>query len=334
MSAASTGSNGRNRFRDSLVLLPLLAALACAVPSDAHVLSMSHGSLQVDGKSIRYELRMPLTELPDGPDPARTLLGAFHVLRDGESGARTGEKCQEEPGQGLFVCEATYSFAQPPDRVAVRCEFPSVTVPHHIHILRSGEGAVARQTVFDITSRETDIRFTPPTLWEVFSTELGAGARRAITSPELLLFLVALSLAGRGKRELSKCVGAFLLAQAAVAVGGSVLGWIPPARFLEAAAALTVAYLASEVLFLPNTSNRWLACGAMGCFHGLFLAAFLVSTRMHAEYFLPGAFASEALLASALAGLRLRFVAGRAEQLVAILLLVGGLGWFGLRLIE
>ncbi len=295
---------------------------------------MSQGSLRIDGESIRYELRMPLTEVPDTPDPKETLLDAFQVLQDDEEGTRINESCREEPGQGLFVCNATYGFSKPPDRIAVRCEFPSVTVPHHIHILRSGEGDVARQTVFDITSMEADIRFTPPTLWEVFTTELGAGARRAITSPELFLFLVALSLAERAKRDLLGCLGAFLLAQAAVAFGGDLLGWIPPARFLEAAAALTVAYLASEILFLPEANNRWLICGGMGCFHGLFLAAFLQSARMNAEYFLPGALASEALLAAALIGLRLRFVRGRFEQLAGILLLVGGLAWFGLRLIE
>ena len=333
MSAARARGSARAGCRVGSVLL-LLAALVCAVPSQAHVLSISHGSLRVDGNSIRYELRIPLLEVPDTPDPGRTLLDAIHVLQDGEEGDRTDETCREERGQGLFVCEATYRFAEPPDRVAVRCEFPSVTVPHHIHIVRSGDGEVARQTVFDITSTEANIRFTPPTPREVVTTEFGAGARRAITSPELLLFLIALSLAGRMKRELVNCVGAFLVAQAAVAIGGNLLGWIPPPRFLEAAAALTVAYLASETLFLPESKNRWLVCGGLGCFHGLFLAAFLQSARMQAEYFMPGAFATEALLATALAGIRLRFVQGRSEQLVGILLLVGGLGWFGLRLIE
>ena len=332
MSAGPACGTARGCSRVASVLL--LTALACAVPCHSHVLSISHGSLKVDGNSIRYELRIPLLEAPDTPDPGRTLLDAFVVLQDEQEGQRTSDSCQANRGQGLLACEATYSFAEPPDRVAVRCGFPSVTVPHHMHILRSGEGELARQTVFDITSTEANIRFTPPTLLETVRTELGAGARRAITSPELLLFLAALALAGRAKRELIECVAAFLLAQAAVALGGHLLGWIPPPRFLEAAAALTVAYLASETLFLPEAKNRWLICGGLGCFHGLFLAAFLQSAQMKAEFFMPGAFATEALLATALAGIRLRFVRGRSEQLLGILLLVGGLSWFGLRLIE
>lgn len=333
MSAAPARGTARGGYRNGSVA-HLLAGLLCAAACQAHVLSISHGSLTVDGNRIRYDLRIPLLEVPDSPDPGRTLLDAFHVFQDGEEAERTEETCREEQGQGLFVCEATFRLAKPPDRVAVHCKFPSVTVPHHMHILRTGEGEAGRQTVFDITSTEAEIRFTPPTPWEVVTTGLGAGARRAITSPELLLFLIALSLAGRLKRELIDCVGAFLAAQAAVAIGGNLLGWIPPARFLEAAAALTVAYLASETLFLPESKNRWLICGGLGCFHGLFLAVFLQTTRMQAGYFLPGALASEALLATALAALRLHFVRGRSEQLVGILLLVGGLGWFGLRLIE
>ena len=322
----------RRRYLCALVLS--LVPFAWTTPSPAHVLSISQGSLRVEDYIVKYELRMPLSEVPDGPDRQETLLDAFQVLQDGEPGIRTAETCREEIGQDLYVCEASYSFEDPPDQIAVRCDFPSVTVPHHIHILRSGEGEIARQTVLDITSNEADIRFTPPTFFEVLTTELGAGVRRAITSPELVLFLVALALAGRARYELLCCIGAFLAAQAVVAVGGSALEWVPPARFLEAAAALTVAYLAADILFLPESGSRWLVCGAMGCFHGLFLASFLVSARMNPEFVLPGALGVEVAVATVLAGLRLRFVRARAEQLTGLLLLVGGLGWFGLRLIE
>ena len=118
-----------------------------------------------------------------------------------------------------------------------------------------------------------------------------------------------------------------------MAAGGNAFAWAPPARFLEAAAALTVAYLAAEILFLPQTSNRWAICGAMGCFHGLFLAGFLLSAQMAPGYVIPGTLTGEAALAASLGALRLRFASGRAEHLLAVLLLASGLGWFGLRLI-
>ena len=320
--------------RRSLSLGIAAVAAACAVPCHAHVLSVSNGSLQAEDDGFRYVLRIPLLEVPDTEEPQRTLLDSIRLLHDGREARRTGDTCQEDPGQGLLVCQAEYRFDKLPEQVEVECDLPAVTVPHHIHILRSGEGEAARQTVFDITSSWAEVRFTPPTRWEALTTEVETGARRAITSPELLLFLIALALAGRSRREFLTCIVAFLSAQAVVAALANALGWIPPARFLEAAAALTVGYFASEILFLPDSRDRWLVSGGLGCFHGLFLATFLQSTGMRAEYLLPGSLASEGLLAAALAALRLRFVRGRTETLLAILLLVGGLSWFGLRLIE
>ena len=303
-------------------------------PGTAHVLSVSHGNLQLEGSDVRYELRMPLAEAPVEEDQRKSLLDAFALRANGEAGERVEGACREEGSQQLYICNATYRFPEPPEKITVRCNYPSVTVPHHVHIVSSGKGDVARRTVFDIVSREAEIRFTAPTPWEVFTSQILAGVRRAMTSPELLLFLAILVLAGRTRRELGGCVGAFLLAQIAVALLGRLFGWTPPARFIEAAAALTVAYVAAEVLFLPEARKRWLVCAGMGCFHGLFLSAFLASTRMQPAYFVPGALGCEVFLLALLGALRLRFVRRREEQLLSLLLLVSGLGWFGLRLVN
>lgn len=301
--------------------------------ANAHVLSVSQGSLSLEGLSARYELRMPVTEVPDAPDHQQMLLGALRVWTGESEGSREDGTCSEDPGQQVLVCRTAFHFKEPPSTVTVRCDLPSVTVPHHVHILRSGTGEVARQTVFDITVREAEIRFVPPTWVETTLMEFGAGVRRAVTSPELILFLLGLALAGRKADELVWCVGAFLAAQAVVALSGSLIGWRLPGGFLEAAAALTVAYVASEVLFLPDAKNRWLVCGAMGCFHGLFLGAFVSTAQMNPGLVLPGTLAVELLLAGILGAVRLRLVSGRPEQLMALLLLVLGLGWFALRVI-
>lgn len=318
----------------SRLVTAALAVTAWTATAAAHVMSVSHGELQVSSNSVRYELRMPLLEVPEGPDREKALLDAFDVRVDGEAAVRTDTGCKAEPGQGVLACGASFAFQQAPEIVSVRCDFPAVVVPNHIHILRSGEGDVARQTVFDITVREAEIRFTPPTRAEILATALVAGIRRAATSPEMVLFLVALACAARSRKELLACAAAFVGAQASVAAVAAASGWAPPARFLEAAAALTVAYVASEVLFLPESSGRWAVCGAMGCIHGLFLASFLQAAKMEPLYYLPGALGAEALLAGGLGAVRLRFARQRGVQLAGLLLLVGGLCWFGLRLID
>ncbi len=324
-----------SRERDSRRLTGAVAAvvsLLVPVAAAAHVLSVSYGNLALDGTEAVYTLRMPLAELPrDGG--REQVLDAFSLRSGGQDADRTRSECREDPGQGLYVCEAAYRFAAVPDEIRVVCEYHAVTVPNHVHVLSSGIGEMARQTVFDITYREADIRFTEPTLLETATGGLGAGARRALASPEVLLFLVALALAGRVRREIAACAAGFLGGQAVAAFAGSALQWAPPARFLESAAALTVAYLAAEVLFLPDDRNRWLACAAMGCVHGLILAALLGPSQMRPEFFVTGALGCEALLISGLALARIRWVSVGAERLGAVLLLATGLGWFCWRIL-
>ena len=317
-----------------LEALVIGAAFGFGLPVHAHVLSVSQGDLTVDGPVATYELRMPLSELPDVDEPQRVLLDAIVLSSAGRSAATGSETCRSDAGQELYICSAEYRFAEAPASVLVRCDLPSVTVPHHVHILRSGSGETARQTVFDITIREAEVRFAPPTFWEVVGTQVGAGIRKPLTSPELFMFLLALALAARYQRELLACGGAFLGAQAAAVGVLSLLGWNPPIPFLEAAAALAVAYLAAEILFLPEATKRWLVCGGMGCLHGLFLGAFIQSVELNAGYVLPGALGTEGLMAAGLGLLRLRFVTRRLEQLGGILLLLSGLAWFGLRVLS
>lgn len=310
-----------------------LVAISSGAPASAHLLSVSQGELTLDGPVATYELRMPLSEVPNVAEPQFVLLDAIEIRAGGQAATREEASCRSDAGQELYTCHASYRFSDPPSTVDFRCDFPSVTVPHHVHILRSGNEETARQTVFDITFRESEIRFVPPTLWEIVRTEAGAGIRKPITSPELLLFLIALALAARSRSELAACAGAFLIAQAAT---GGIVGfieWRPPVLFLEAAAALAVAYLAAEILFVPDATKRWLVCGGLGCFHGLFLAAFIQSVEMQSSLVLPGALGTEGILAAGFGALRLRFVTRRAEQLGGILLLVVGMAWFGLRVL-
>lgn len=319
--------------RHRLAALAIPVAISLSASASAHVVSVSQGELTLDGQMASYELRMPLSEVPNVEEPQRVLLDAIEIRAGGQTAPREECACRADVGQEVYTCRAGYRLLDPPATVVVRCDFPSVTVPHHVHILRSGSGETARQTVFDITSREAEIRFVPPTLWEVVRTEAGIGLRKPITSPELFLFLVALALAARNRQELAACAGAFLFAQAVTGGIFSSVEWSPPFLFLEAAAALAVAYLASEILFLPDATKRWLVCAGMGFFHGLFLAAFIQSVEMQSSFVLPGALGTEGLLAVGLGTLRLRFVTGRAEQLGGILLLVVGIAWFGLRVL-
>jgi hypothetical protein len=151
-----------------------------------------------------------------------------------------------------------------------------------------------------------------------------------------MLFLAALALAARSRREMASLFGMFLAGQVGSAVLTPLSGWTPPARFVEAAAALTVAYLAVEILVLPKAGARWLIAGVLGAFHGLYFALFLRNTGYRAALVLAGAALAEALVTGALyfALRRAIRVAGplRPQASCAAALLVVGMVWFFVRL--
>lgn len=91
--------------------------------------------------------------------------------------------------------------------------------------------------------------------------------------------------------------------------------------------ALTVAYLALEILTLPNAGKRWAVVLVLGLFHGLYFAAFPAA-------YLDGASVVQIALIGGLAWVTLRFAASGVRRLGAVVLLCAGLGWFAVRLIR
>lgn len=70
---------------------------------------------------------------------------------------------------------------------------------------------------------------------------------------------------------------------------------------MRAAAALTVAYLAVEILLLPQAGARWAIAGVLGIFHGLFFHLFRQNTGYHTGWVLLGAAVAEIAALSVLA---------------------------------
>jgi hypothetical protein len=145
-----------------------------------------------------------------------------------------------------------------------------------------------------------------------------------------------LVLAARSRRELVALTASVLAAEAlACAIAPRIALALSP-RFIEAAAALTIAYLAFEIILLPQSSLRWLVVAVLGLFHGAYFAAFLTESGYHVATFLTGVVICELLLIAVFAFLldqlvRLSFLR-RAVPVAASLLLAAGVAWFFLRL--
>ena len=314
----------------------LLLFFLLAIPAFAHVMSMSTGDLHIEDRRAHYELRMPLYEMGHVAGSDQALFEHIRFSSGGADAKLLRKDCTTDQRQGIFFCTADYEFPQPVDKLDVECTFHTVTVANHVHLLRVVNGALHDQAIFDFSFPHSTLRFRPPTPAEIAVTEFGSGMLRAVGGLVQVLFLASLVLAARTRRELLAISGAFLLGQIAAVLLVPRTGWHPPARFVEAAAALTLAYLAVEILLLPRAAGRWAVAGLLGVFHGLYLLLFIESTAYSPGFVLLGAASAELVLMLVFALILPRIgrvtAALRPVQVSASVLLAVGMIWFFLRL--
>jgi hypothetical protein len=286
-------------------------AFLIAAPAWAHVVSMSTGELRIDGPLADYELRIPMVEIATMANPASIL----NYIRF-EGGHRTSAKCAEE--DGAYVCHASYEFETlVPDRLGVECTFFEATVPNHVHWLHAVRGANSDQEVFDKSFPRSELRFRSPSRVEGLGREFGLGFVRAAMNWMGLLFLLGLAIAAR------RAILPFLLGEAAAILIGPRIPWPLAPRFLEAAIALTVAYLAVEILLAADAEYLTWIAAVLGLFHGLGLAAFPLPYSVGAGALQLAAFA---VLAAAA-----RKLSRGVRRGVAWALLAAGLAGFAIR---
>ena len=191
-------------------------------------MSMSSGELEVSGTRVDYVLRMPLYEIVHLEEPERSLLDNFRLYDNGREVKASSGSCKANADEGVYRCDVAFEFPLPVERLAVECTYAAVTVPNHVHVLKAVREDVTEQAVFDFSFSRSEIRFTPPTTTELFFSQAATGAVRVIAGPFQILFLLALVLAGRSRKELCSLTGAFMLAQVVTAVILVFKPWQPP----------------------------------------------------------------------------------------------------------
>jgi hypothetical protein len=276
---------------------------------------MSSGELHVDGRRATYELRIPMYELTHVTHPETALLDQLKF----EGGHRISSNCQEQ--EGTYICRADYEFDHPvPDKIEVDCTLFQVTVPNHVHLLYAVQGPNSDQQVFDQSFRQAEVRFHPPSRAELIAKGAAAGIARLFKSVSGLLFLVVLVLAARRTREMGILTIAFLAGEwLARPISARIPMSFSP-EFLEAVLALTVAYLAAEIVFLPDSQARWAVVPILGIAHGLPFAAFPSS-------YLTAASITQAMVLAVL-WLAARKMPTAWRRPAAGVMLVAAIGWF------
>jgi len=282
------------------------------------MMSMSSGEADLRGTYLDYTLTMPLFEIAHTDRPADTLLqhiqfGAARMIM---------HECHAEPARDSYICHATYEYSAEPAALEVTCTFPDVTVPNHIHLLRATSGGRRDQAVFDSAFTHSTLRFRPPTIAEQAAAQIAKGAAHVATGLLPMLFLITLALAAANWRSLVVLAALFLAGQLA----GANLTWHPAPRFLESAAALAVAYLAVEVLFLPPSKIRLVLAALLGVVPGLLLAQFVSESETRLFYTYAGTALADLAILAIVGALVLRFPTHRRIPAAAIL--VTSLSWF------
>jgi hypothetical protein len=231
-----------------------------------HVVSMSNGELKISGATATYDLRMPSYEVSGIKDAEKVLFDNIHF----GNGQLLEHSCFTE--QDTLHCTGKYLFNTEVDELRIKCTFAAVTVPNHVHIFRATKatGAVD-QSFFDIAYTEANLTFRPPTAGELFLKAGVEGTKRGFTGLTTVLFLFALAVVAKDRKQFLTLCGILIAVELTMATVPSVN--LSP-KFLEAAAALSTAYLAIEKLLVPEAGQRWLVVAILGLFHGLFFRFF------------------------------------------------------------
>lgn len=315
------------------VLLRLAFVLQLAAAALlAHSMSMSNGDLRLDGNEAVLTVDLPAYEVQQLDDPEAAVIGAFAVRVEGSALTRLQAECAPDNDEARYVCTVRYELPEETAVLEVQCDLADAVVANHVHVLRAVSPGGAEQRVFDYASRTHRFRFETMGFLERWSSEAWAGAVRIFLGPAQVLFLLALVVAARGREELLTMGAAFLATLAVAAAVVSVIAWQPPPGFLDAAGALTIAYLAVETLTLPDAGGRWLVAGGMGAFHGLYFGVFLQQAPMLTMAVLLGVFLASILLLSLAYSVFTRldrvFNAGVLRKISAVFLGFVGIGWF------
>ncbi len=305
------------------------AAALLALPLHAHMVSMSSSTLHVEGASLKYEARIPLYEIPIIANFGKSLFDEVHFRAKSGEARAIKTSCTADKAEGFYRCDGTYLLAQPEEEVEAYVGWHRVISQNHVHVLSAMRGENTAHAVLQASTPSAPLRFRPLTASEQVAEAAAAGVQWLLTTPVMLLLLVAIVVASRTAKEFAVLAGCFFLGQLLPLLNLTIAGKFNP-KFLELASALAVAYLAVEILFLPKAGTRWLLVAIVGLFPGLALGTIVQKTELSAAGVWLGAMLIEAALV-ALGGFVWLRTSQKWERPVAWLLLLLGAAWFAFR---
>jgi hydrogenase/urease accessory protein HupE len=283
--------------RHALAWLVLLSASVSSVA--AHALSVSYGHFSIDDGRVAAVVRIPLDDLDlllrldrdlDGRvsdaelAAARTALASYidrhlRVRGDGAPLAGTLDRLVfwRDPASFEYIeANLTFTAPRPVRAVAVESDVLVDLYPHHKMLgeFVFARGGRADEFVLE-PGRPYERRVAERRAWTTAISFVRLGIEHIFTGYDHILFLFGLLLVGNGPRSLVAIVTSFTIAHS-LTLAVATLGLVSPAPWtVEAAIALSIAYIGVENLFVRNPRHRWKITFVFGLVHGFGFAAVL-----------------------------------------------------------
>jgi hypothetical protein len=363
------------RVRWRVVAVILLFALAgVAGPAFAHVIGISRGDYALSGAQVRAQLvvraddavaavpgldadgdgRVSEAEVARGRSSLNAaFLGALEVRADGARCVPELQNALLDPPDGLRL-SGIYACARAPRNLHLRFGFLDVLPAAHRHLATVHLPGGDVDTLAVLARPEFDVAVSSGAS-HGFASLLRGGIEHILMGADHLAFLLALVLggtlvlpvnqSGTGERPRARVaplvamLTAFTAGHSASLAIATLGGIAPPARFVEPAVALSVAYVGAENLFARNVSHRWMLTLPFGFVHGFAFAGGLLALGLPRAQLPTALFAFNlgveagqlavlALLLPPLALLCSRAWYPPAARIASCVIAVAGLAWF------
>ena len=263
----------------------------------AHALSASYAQFIVRESTVAAVIRLPIDDIdlllrldadldaqvsPMELEAARARLQDYfakhlQVRADGVRLTMTIGRLSlwRDPARSQYLeAECADTAGRTIEAVSIQSDFLVELYPAHKTL---GEMQIAgrrEQFVFD-AHHVYEGRAAAGRAWATLSSFVRLGIEHIFTGYDHILFLFGLLLVGTGLRNLVAVVTSFTVAHSAT-LALATLGVVTPVPWtIEAAIALSIAYIGIENLFVPNPRYRWKISFLFGLVHGFGFATVL-----------------------------------------------------------
>ena len=267
-----------------------LALLSLFLPQiHAHQDSIGYWTIQVEPPQVRSTIRISILDLNFLPELDANSDG---VLEYQEVSARrediqsrlvehflirSGDRASETRVEGFRILDSgelelslDHLFHQPPGELQLESTFHKLTDDRHRTFCQVDMDGALTQYVLDV-SRPVE-RIEVLTGWSGLARRavrfLVLGVEHILTGYDHLVFLLGLIILGGTLKSLVGVVSSFTVAHSLTLILATLDLVILPTRFVEAAIALSICYVALENMFVREVRYRWVITFFFGLIHG------------------------------------------------------------------